>query len=262
MPVKIPCGQCIGCRLEKSRQWALRCSHEATLHQNNCFITLTYNDANLPDNNSLSLNHFQLFMKRLRKKYGSNIRFYHCGEYGDLNQRPHYHALLFNHDFNDKIHYKTSNENKYYISDSLSTLWPYGFSVVGDLTFESAAYVARYCLKKITGKSADEHYGDLKPEYATMSRRPGIGQGWFQKFKSSVYPSDFIVKDGQKMKPPKYYDRQLEIIDEKEIRKIKSLRIQSSKKHSKDNTPARLATREIVQRKRAERLIRGMENEK
>lgn len=160
IPIQVPCGQCIGCRLEKSRQWAIRCEHEASLYTNNCFLTLTYNDKYLPINNSLNLRHFQLFIKKLRKKHGKNIRYYHCGEYGELNLRPHYHALIFNFDFKDKIHYKTHKDNKYYVSKELDALWsdpetkePLGYCVIGDLTFESAAYVARYCLKKQLAKT-------------------------------------------------------------------------------------------------------------
>lgn len=270
LPIKIPCLQCIGCKLEKSRQWALRCTHEAQLHLNNSFITLTYNQEHLPFTNNnthttLNLRHFQLFIKRLRKKYSNKtIRFFHCGEYGDLNNRPHYHALLFNHDFEDKIHFKTHKEQKYYSSDILDQLWSdpktkknMGFSVIGDLTFDSAAYVARYCLKKITGKNADEHYQGRVPEYATMSRRPGIGQGWLKKFKSDVYPSGFVVHDGQKMSPPKYYDRITEKTDEKAVSRSRILRMQEAKKHTADNTQARLADRHKVHQARAKLLKRN-----
>lgn len=209
-------------------------------------------------------------MKRLRKQHGPHIRFYHCGEYGEKTNRPHYHAILFNFDFSDKVHYKTNNGHKYYISDNLSLLWPHGFSVVGDVTFESAAYVARYCMKKVTGKAADDHYeritdnGEIvriKSEYATMSRRPGIGHGWYKKFQTDVFPSDFVVHDGIKMKPPKYYDRQLEIQDEPLSNKLRALRKQSAAKKSADNTPERLSVRHKVQLSQAKRLKRGMEND-
>ncbi len=269
LPIKVPCGQCIGCRLEKSRQWALRCQHEASLYTDNCFLTLTYSDENLPDNNSLCLRDFQLFIKRLRKKYGNNIKYYHCGEYGDKTNRPHYHALLFNFDFPDKIHYSTKNDQKYYISTSLSELWPKGYSVIGNVTFESAAYVARYCLKKITGKDSDKYYERINPatgeivqiakEYATMSRRPGIGRGWYEKFQDDVYPRDYVVKNGVKMRPPKYYDRQLEVEDPAELRRIKAARKREAAKHSEDQTRARLAVRETVQKGQAKRLKRGLE---
>ena len=215
LPIKVPCGQCIGCRLERSRQWAIRCVHEASLHDRNCFLTLTYDDYHVPLDGSLNKAHFQNFMKRLRKKYGVGIRYFHCGEYGEKFQRPHYHAIIFNHDFSDKYLWSSKLGNDLYRSESLEGLWPYGHSSIGDVTFESAAYVARYITKKITGKEAEQHYeycnkltGEItqrQPEYVTMSRRPGIAKGWFDKYTTDVYPSDNIVIRGKKMKPPKYY---------------------------------------------------------
>lgn len=209
----LPCGQCIGCRLERSRQWALRCMHEASLYERNCFLTLTYDESHLPQDRSLHLEHFQLFMKRLRRRYGSGIRFYHCGEYGERFSRPHYHALLFNHDFEDKIFFSERNGNKVFESKALSELWTQGFAVVGSLTFESAAYVARYVLKKVTGDRAEAHYQGRRPEYTTMSRRPGIGKGWFDKFSGDVYPLDRVVVRGHDTRPPRFYDNLLGKVD-------------------------------------------------
>ena len=161
-PEKLPCGQCVGCRLERSRQWAIRCMHEAQMHEDNCFITLTFNPESLDDRSnpwSLDVRDFQLFMKRLRKKYGAGIRFYHCGEYGELNKRPHYHACIFGFDFPDKRLWKVTNSgHRLYISESLDELWPFGFCTIGNVTFESAAYVARYIMKKVNGDAAADHY--------------------------------------------------------------------------------------------------------
>lgn len=235
----IPCGQCIGCRLNYSRQWAIRCIHEAQMHKNNCFITLTFSPEALAarkNPQSLEMREFQLFMKRLRKKYGEGIRFFHCGEYGEKNKRPHYHALIFGHDFNDKQLWNQKNGIKLYISDELKELWPYGFSTIGDVTFESAAYCARYVLKKVTGDAAADHYTytepetgeviNIKPEYCTMSRKPGIGYNWLQKYKSDVYPHDYVViRDKIKVKPPKYYDS---LLSEAELNIIKTKRIKDS----------------------------------
>lgn len=263
--IKLPCGQCIGCRLERSRQWAIRCIHEASLYEDNCFITLTYNDQHKPDDDSLDVRHFQLFMKRLRKRFGAGIRFFHCGEYGETFGRPHYHACLFNFDFQDKVEWKRSNGVPIFTSDSLSELWPYGFSTVGSVTFESAAYVARYILKKVNGDLADDHYFDSstgvyrKPEYTTMSRRPGIGKGWFDKYSSDVFPSDFVVINGTKMRPPKYYDRQFEIVAPDEFEEIRDKRERSALVHVDNNTPDRLKVRETVQLRRLEKLPRTID---
>lgn len=205
-PIQIPCGQCIGCRLEKSRQWAMRCVLEASLYDQNTFLTLTYNDANLPADLSLSKRHLQLFMKRLRKRFGNDIRFYAAGEYGDRSLRPHYHLILFNF-------YPPDGElirlrpMPLYISESLLKLWPFGYHSFGMVSFDSASYVARYCTKKITGPTAEAHYAGREPEFALMSRRPGIGAPWLERFQTDVYPSDTVVlRDGLKLKPPHYFD--------------------------------------------------------
>lgn len=263
-PLEIACGQCIGCRLERSRQWAIRCLHEAQTWDSNCFITLTFspaalNERQVPD--SLDIRDFQKFMKRLRKKFGAGIRYFHCGEYGEHYARPHYHACLFNFDFPDKEPWKVVNGNTLYISPTLAELWPYGFSTIGDVTFESAAYVARYIMKKVTGEPAAEHYGDRKPEYTSMSRRPGIGSTWFDQFKSDVYPSDFIVLNGRKMRTPKYYDKLLDQLDPVELDYIKEHRLAEGARWSENNTPERLAVREQVQKLRLERLQRNHDEE-
>jgi len=238
--------------------------NEASQHKQNSFITLTYRDEDLPENNSLDKRHWQLFMKRLRKKFNHQIRFFHCGEYGDENGRPHYHACLFNHDFEDKKLWKIVRGNPLYISEDLAERWGLGFCSVGALTYQSAAYVARYILKKVTGKLAPSHYEwtDSKtgevfnriPEYATMSK--GIGESWINKFQSDVYPDDFIVINGKKYKPPRYYDQQLE---EDALEAIKEGRtIRAMRKHG-ENSPARRKVRETVLEARLAGLKRKME---
>lgn len=224
-PLQIPCGHCLGCKLEYSRQWAIRCLHEATLHEQNCFITLTYNDEYLPNDHSLHIEHFQKFMKRYRKKYGK-IRFYHSGEYGSKFGRPHYHAAIFGHCFDDlKLYKRTKIGNSLFISAKLTELWPFGYSTVAELNFQTAAYIARYVVKKINGTLAEnsEHYeyidyttGEVftrKPEYSTMSRRPGIAAGWYDKYHTDVYPSDQVIIKGKPVMPPRYYDYMFECSD-------------------------------------------------
>lgn len=259
LPIEVPCGQCIGCKLDRSRQWALRCHHEASLYDDNCFLTLTYNDLNLPSNGSLDVRHHQLFMKRLRKKIG-RVRFFHCGEYGEKGGRPHYHYILFGHDFEDKVFHNVSGENRVYTSATLERLWPYGFSLIGGVTFESAAYVARYCLKKITGEQATEHYQGRRPEYATMSN--GIGAEWLEKFHRDVYPKDFVTRDGIKMKPSRYYDELMEKWDPELMRRVRAERpVEHVLRKSEDRRSRRLRVREIVQDERAKLLKRGVEEE-
>lgn len=268
-PLEIACGRCIGCRLDRSLDWAVRISNEASLYDQNCFITLTYAPENLPPGGSLQLEHFQLFLKRLRSKYhGKCIRFFHCGEYGEKLGRPHYHACLLNFDFADKLYHRTTNRgDKIYRSPSLEQLWPYGLSEIGSVTFESAAYVARYITKKITGKAAEAHYTILDPEtgelirrkaeYTTMSRRPGIGAPWLEKYHTDVYNHDHcIAHNGTKIKPPRFYDNRYEIMNperfqrvllERENKEVNMPGTEANLRRALDSTPERLKVRETVQ---------------
>lgn len=309
--VTLPCGQCIGCRLARSRDWAIRCVHESSLYSDNCFITLTFNDENLNKNGSLVKSDFQKFMKRLRKKYNGKdsitndkgqtiypIRFFHCGEYGSMLERPHHHACLFNFDFDDKELIKVRDGVNLYRSEKLEQLWskkidPYdyldykpetlwenrngdlmvklGYCTLGDVTFESAAYCARYITKKINGVYALEHYlkswnedtGEaviLEPEYITMSRRPGIGRGWYEHYNSDLYPKDYVTNLGKKFKVPKYYDNLYEKFSPDDYLSIKSKRKLAFDVHSDNNTSERLAVREYCQQRKLNELYRSYEN--
>lgn len=278
----LPCGQCIGCRLERSRQWAVRCMHEASLYEENSFLTLTYDDDHLPPDGSLVCprdidgvhypGDFQLFMKRLRRSLGKKkVRYFHCGEYGERFGRPHYHALLFNHDFSDKVRFG-GRDGKYptFTSPSLSELWPKGFSVIGQVTFESAAYVARYVMKKVTGDRAESHYEGRHPEYTSMSRRPGIGKGWYEKFKADVYPLDRVVVRGVNTRPPRFYDNLLAVEDRSTFELLKIDRekngqhfvedfVDGRKIIVSDSSSARLAVKEVVKRAEISTLVRPLE---
>jgi len=276
-PLKLPCGQCVGCRLERSRQWAVRCMHEASLYERNCFITLTYDDAHSPDDGGLVQADFQKFMKRLRKDANrSGIRYFHCGEYGDRYGRPHYHACLFDYDFDDKVHFRTTPRGDVlYRSPVLERLWPYGHSMIGSVTFESAAYVARYVMKKVTGKAADEHYVDKstgvlrEPEYVTMSRGSksigtgGIGKGWFQKYKLDINPRDYAVVRGVKQRPPRYYDGLYELEAPDEYARLKSARVARAHRIDPDGSgefsDTRLAVKCRVKQAQLRSLSRSLE---
>lgn len=245
LQLEIPCGHCIGCKLERSRQWAIRCMHEAQLHQHNIFATLTYDDNHIPQNGSLQPEHFTLFMKRLRKAHGEGIRFFQCGEYGEQLERPHHHALIFNCRFQDAKLYPRSATTPLYTSEQLDQLWTHGRTTIGAVNFETAAYVARYSLKKLTGPPAADHYAGRLPEYGTMSRRPGIGANWFTRFKRDVYTHDHIIlRGGIKTRPPKYYDSKLNADDPVRLRKLKARR-KYQQLDNPDNTGPRLIVREI-----------------
>lgn len=281
--MKLPCGQCIGCQIARSRDWALRCCHEASLYQNNCFITLTFNDDYINDRWTLVKSDFQKFMKRLRKEYpgvqpvnvdGSityPIRFFHVGEYGSLLSRPHHHALLFNFDFPDKVIYDQRDNVTLYRSPSLEKLWPYGFCTIGEVNFASAAYCARYCTKKKYGDYAASHYvrtdestGEvyyLEPEYITMSNRSGIGRGWYDKYKSDLYPKDFITFAGRKLRVPSYYDKIYDRCEPDKMLQIKYKRKLAALANSDNNNPRRLKAGKLILEKKAKNLIREYETQ-
>lgn len=258
IPLKIPCGKCPGCRLEQSRQWAVRCMHEKRLHKNSAFLTLTYSDAHLPPGNTLVKSHFQNFVKRLRHEYepdeyGYTVRFFMCGEYGSQTSRPHYHMLLLNQDFPDKRLVKSGAKYNLYDSKRLSRLWPFGTHTIGDVTFESAAYTARYCMKKNqNGKTVSD--GRL-PEYIDMSRNPGLGTGYFDRFKDEMLSHDTIIVNGYPNAIPRFYDNrlagltgmsdQIGLYTKMELIKIKRRRRLTFAARA-DNTNRRLRTKELV----------------
>lgn len=229
----IPCGQCIGCRLERSRAWAIRLMKEYNLHDRSSFLTLTYQDSSLPKTRSklptLNLEHTQLFMKRLRKRFSpASLRFFLCGEYGESTLRPHYHLILFGENFSaDRKPIRASRSGfPQWESPTLNSLWGLGHCTISDVSFESAAYVARYNLKKFTGKGSKLFYRGRKPEFVTMSRRPGIAHDYFQTYASDIYPTDEIVPSIGRPEclPPKYFDKLLEKVDPVLFHSIKKIR--------------------------------------
>jgi len=266
----LSCGQCVGCRLERSRQWAVRIMHEAQMWERNSFVTLTYDEEHLPAGSSLRYRDFQLFMKRVRHwAPGGEVRFFVAGEYGDLG-RPHFHACLFNVGFNDCVLFSKRNGVQLFTSKVLSGLWGKGFASVGSLTFQSAAYVARYVMKKVVGDRSEVHYRrvdddtgvivDLEPEFCHMSLKPGIGARWYDKFKSDVYPHGRVVVNGVEVSPPKFYDRKFKkeeagsdvyagmLLDRELV----------SRARCSDRSDSRLAVRELVTKARLSQLKRSI----
>ncbi len=248
--------------------------HEAQMHEENCVITLTYDDQNLPPGGTLIKRDYTLFMKKLRRSLDKKIRFYHCGEYAELEEdigkpqiesrlgRPHYHACIFNHQFDDLEIFEEKTSGNIYTSEKLSEIWGKGFVTTMDLTIKSAGYVARYITKKINGDKKDEHYkkvceitGEIYPvqqEYSTMSNKPGIGKKWWDKYKGDVFPSDDVIvlssNSYHHVPTPKYYDNQLEKENPTLYERIKSERQEFAQLHIKDNTLKRLITREVCKK--------------
>lgn len=323
-PMLVDCGQCTGCRMKMSQEWALRSMHEAHYYDYNLFVTLTFSESKLHKRGrfredkarnvfydrtiwhmgdytpiewlskySVDVRDIQLFMKKLRQHFkykgadGINpIRFFHCGEYGEccrvcgksksgLNKcqcrvfypsvgRPHYHMCLFNCAFDDMQFYKTNKQgNPLYTSPTLEKLWGNGFAPFGHLTYKSAAYTARYVLKKLNGKLVDEpdRFGllpyqrldvntgiihNVDKEYTTMSRRDGVGARWLKEYWREVYPHDYIVFNGQKHSVPRYYDKLMEDIDPHMLQRVKNKRLQKARELAIENTPERLAVRKAI----------------
>lgn len=266
LSLALPCNSCVGCYLERARQWAMRCTDEASLFKENSFLTLSVNQESLKvHGRSVDVRYLQLFLKRLRRKiWPTRIRSFACMEYGGKHGRPHYHMLVFNYAFPDKVYYRDSpSGEKLYRSAQLERLWPFGYSSVGDVTFGSAAYVARYHLKKSGGVVSRDHYIDkrtgemLAPERVVMSRgsgaddpdprfRGGIASGWFERFSSDVFPRDLRVIKGLDTKPCKYYDSLYEKLDPTSFSSVKLDRMVSASALRDDNTHDRLVVKERV----------------
>ena len=239
------------------------------MHTQNSFITLTYAKEHLPSDGSLIKWHFQDFMKRLRSAHPSHsIRYFMCGEYGEKFTRPHYHACLFGIDFPDKDPIREEEGIILYNSPKLDKIWSYGYTSIGALTFETAAYTARYITKKITGDQRHEHYQttcehtgnliNLEPEFATMSLKPGIGKKWLDTYHSDIYPHDTVIHRKGKTSPPRYYDKIMEL-NGHDIDSIKLNRKKRAAKNLSDNTPERLEVREKVKKLKFKQLERGLE---
>lgn len=263
--VEIACMRCIGCRMQRAADWETRVMHEAAMYERNSFVTLTYATGNLPANGSLDYRDFQLFMKRLRKAVPWQVRFYMCGEYGEKEQRPHYHACLFNLDFDDQIPAGKSKSGQiFYESKQLTQLWGLGKCSVQPLVRETAGYCARYIMKKVLGDEAKAHYTvvdadgvmvEKVPEFANMSLRPGIGARWFERYHGDVFPHDFVILDGTRRKVPRYYSDKYRNsggdFDSIEFERQKKALLVAA-----DNTDERRQTREIVHQAKVRNLKR------
>ena len=252
--LSVPCGQCIGCRIDYSKMWAARLVHESRLHDDSIFLTLTYSPEHLPTGGTLVKRHLQLFFKRFRKAIQPiKVRYYAVGEYGDQNLRPHYHAILYGYRFTDAKLLRDEKGHRFYSSATLDSLWGLGLADFGEVTPETCAYCARYVIKKINGPRAASHYERLTqdgeiisviPEFSAMSRRPGIASNWFGRYRTDLYPDDFCILNGHRSKVPRYYDRLLEQAAPADLEAVKHARIERAKRRRADSTPERLATRE------------------
>lgn len=228
--VKIRCGKCIACKLEYARVWADRCYHESLLHKDNCFLTLTYSDSNLPSDLSVSKRDLQLFLKRLRKALEPlKIRYFGVGEYGADNLRPHYHVIIFGYMPGDLIPVGLSQSGiQQFASPFIDRIWNLGISTVTQLSSHYCRYIAHYSLKKL--KDSERLPFNLEPEFRLMSRRPGIGRGYVEKFTSDIYNYDRLTyENGSHSSVPRYYDSVLEKLDPVLFEKIRQQRFSKSR---------------------------------
>jgi len=288
----VACGGCIGCRIDITRDWAVRIIGESRLHPANCFVTETYDDFNLPERNQLCIDDVQKYLKRLRYHHAEGqkafmkslnvsraeqrqflkdnpLRFFGSGEYGETTARPHYHHIFFGTDFADdrKKHSKIKG-NQYWKSDKLNEIWGKGDCLISNVTPQSAAYVAGYVFKKVNGQLSDEHYARLdgatgeyylkNKEFSHMSRRPGIGQLHFEKYQEEITLSDSVILNARQIKVPRYFDKLLEKSDPELLEHLKFERSKKAKKFREDCTRERLLTREECAKAKRDLTKRGL----
>lgn len=253
---EVPCGKCIGCRQDRARSWSIRIVHESQLRDRNCFLTLTYRDEDVPGDFSLNYRHFQLFMKRLRFRFGS-VRFFCAGEYGEEYLRPHFHAILFGFRFADERRFVNGS----FWSGDAEELWQKGDVHIGDVTPASAAYIAGYANAKALREServlfdpATGEIWDRRREFVTMSRRPGIGARWYGKYAGDLFPSDHAVQDGKCYKVPRYYFEKFKLENPLLAEGISHRRYLKARENLAESTPERRAVREEIARAREARF--------
>jgi hypothetical protein len=254
----------MGCRIDHNKTWALRAMHEAKMHALNCFLTLTYDKEHLPADYSLHKPHFQDFMKRLRHRlYPGKVRYFMCGEYGGKLGRPHYHAILFGEDFSASRRLWTVNAgNNLYTDSVLSQAWGHGLAVIGEVNYTTCAYVAGYIRKKTRGLHLEEidpetglkpyELQDPKtgeiiqrvPEYADMSRNPGLGRSFYERYGHEIRRDDTVVSAGRVMRVPSYYDGLSAQHDPTRLEVIKQHRRAEAKRIQRSLTPERRRLKE------------------
>lgn len=263
----IPCGKCDGCKADYFKQWAMRCYHESKVNERNCFITLTYNDDNLPVGYNLIKSDLQDYFKRLRSHFdyydtGIKFKYYACGEYGDLTLRPHYHILLFGYCPDDcrLIGYNNETGGKNYESLFLNQFWNKGFTTVTpELNYEMCSYVARYVSKKLLKDK--EYYESIKNRtepFTISSRRPSIGFEYYTRFFKEIQRDDEIVLNGNVVKPPRYYDKLTERFDPETMKHIKIDRLKSIMNLSENELDELAHCKGIINKSIKKQLIRGM----
>lgn len=277
---RVPCGFCLECRSTYARGWAVRCMHEAAMVDESCFVTLTYDDAHLPEHGSLVKDDFVNFMKRFRLSLNprvkwrgkgwqcgpqpplKRVRFYHVGEYGEARFRPHYHCLIFGHMFGELEVVGSKSGFPLYRSAPLEKLWTFGMSTVGSVSFASACYLSQYVIKRADLVGVKTRYSvdgvhEIAPEYSTMSRGGrsgrGLGYSWFKQYGEEVERLDSVVIEGSEVLPPRYYDN---LVRERDEAAFELLKLRRKRKRERVVMDDELMARELIARKRLEMATR------
>lgn len=236
--IPLPCGKCIGCKIRRSQDWAVRCVHESQFHEQNMFITLTYDDEYLPNGNTLIKKHVQDFIKRFRTLISpKRIRYFACGEYGEKSGRAHYHIILFGYEFDDKFPHQRGKNYTLYRSPTLEKLWPFGNSNFSDVNYSTALYCTLYAGKNIL---TEEQLGDRLKPFLLMSKKPPIGRGYFEKYKRELLQHDNVVINGRTFALPRAYDKSF---DEQEREMLSDARRERNSKRSRTRSKLRVSER-------------------
>nr|UXQ87944.1 MAG: replication initiation protein [Microvirus sp.] len=267
----LPCGRCTGCRLARSLEHSIRCMHEAQTHTENTAVTLTYDNHHLPPNGELNHKDFQIFIRALRDRTHLRLRYFMCGEYGEKNNRPHFHAILFGYEFPDKYKWRFRRGKTDYRSNILDKVWARGHAEIMPVTRQTTQYIARYIMKK---QSADLNFenqphhvdpetGEIKAkqqEYVKMSLKPGLGAAWLEKYEKDIFPADTcIIEDGKKVPVPKYYRTLMQRKYPVHADILARKRTENAINHvDPDGTSERLATRDKIAQIRAKKLKREL----
>lgn len=236
--INLPCGRCIGCRIDYVYEWVPRILHECSLHENNQFVSATYSPEFLPKMGDLHYPDMQDFYQKIRDNIGP-FRYFTCAEYGskDRTFRPHYHSVMFGLQLDDlKQRKKNNNGDPLYESETLTQLWGRGNVIIGAVTPSSAAYVASYHLKSTDAKHDDAYQirdfetGEILYQYqkpfvrmskGSGSGKGGIGAAWYSQFKDDAFPKGYVTHQGRKFRTPDYYMRLLEADDPELYAKLK-----------------------------------------
>lgn len=218
--ISVPCGKCTGCKSDQSLMWSIRSYHESTLHKQNSFITLTYDDEHLPSDGLISKYELQTFVKRLRKhqdKYfpDDKLRYVACGEYGGLTRRPHYHAIIFGRDW---LEQKVQINEKLYTCPDLINIWGKGHVSIAPVTMASICYVCGYVTKKM----------DDDDTFVLRSNRPGIGHDWIDTYLGDAIVDGKVSIEGREYPVPKRYI----LWHEEKFEHVKDLRKEYARKNS------------------------------